>query len=490
MNKPTILRGLSAILVTIFLCGAARATFSTLAQRLPPASNAIIAVNVARIVDSPYGKDAGWGQRLADAWAKQPLMIPPGAQQLIMAADVKPSSFDSYWEMSLIEMDKLPSLETLAKDEGGHIDRVWDKDAVCSPINAYFVPLENNVLASITPAERSEIARWVRLPVKPEGNVTSEYIQGALKGLSDNTDIVMAMDLEGAYGVPNIRKWLDESEIPEVTLQNMNDVVQILGSMKGITLQISVDKKIGAKATVDFDRDTAPMINCAKPIMLAVLNYVGMRIDDVPQWTFATVGKQITMQGDLSDASLRRLLSIVQSPIPAAIAAAPKAGSDDAPAGPTQASQRYFKAICAILDSASAGTSSGATATWIRGASKRIDQLPILNVDPALVDWGGMVSSRLKQAASAGAVGQTTMNARIAGTMDPGYGDYQTGDLGSNVDSSANRTARENYNKQRRQAALEQKAQIQEQALQILSDIADTRPKIRADMVAKYNVEF
>ena len=46
-----------------------------------------------------------------------------------------------------------------------------------------------------------------RTPLKPEGNVTSEYIKGVLAGLGDKTDIVMAMDLEGAFGVPAIRRW-------------------------------------------------------------------------------------------------------------------------------------------------------------------------------------------------------------------------------------------------------------------------------------------
>ena len=75
----------------------------------------------------------------------------------------------------------------------------------------------SNVLASITPAERSVIARWVRQPIKPEGNVSSPYIKTVLAGLSDKTDIVMAMDLEGAVGLPTIRKRLDESEVEGVT---------------------------------------------------------------------------------------------------------------------------------------------------------------------------------------------------------------------------------------------------------------------------------
>ena len=39
-------------------------------------------------------------------------------------------------------------------------------------------------------------------------------------------------------------------------------------------------------------------------------------------------------------------------------------------------------------------------------------------------------------------------------------------------------------------AAAEQKAQGHQQALAILNQIAETRPQIRSDMVAKYKVEF
>ncbi len=486
MSKRTMISGLSMAVAAILFCAEARATLLSLAQRLPPTSNVIVAVNVVRLVDSPYGKNAQWDQRLAESWDRQPLMIPPGAQRLIMAADVKPSTFDSYWEMSLIEMSSLPSLESLAKDEGGYIDRIWDKDAVCSPINAYFIPLENNVLVSVTPAERSPVARWIRQPIKPEGNITSPYINSVLAGISEKTDILMAMDLEGAYGVPNIRRWIDASDIAGINAQNVGEVVRTLGTMKGITLEITVDNKINGKATVQFDRDTAALKDCAKPIMLSLLNYVGMRIDDVPNWTFAATGNQVTMQGDLSDASLRRLLSIIQSPVPAAAVADSKDATNQAPSDPGQASKKYYKTISAILDNIQSGKSPSETAVWIRGASTRIDQLPILNVDPALVEWGAMVSTRLKQAGSVVAVGQTQMNARVAGVMDPTYA--SSDDSYSN--DPANRTARENANKERRQAALEQKAQSQEQALRIVNEIAETRPKIRADMVAKYKIEF
>jgi len=312
----------------------AEMNFQTLAQRLPASTNAVVAINVNKALASPYAKREHWGSNAADAWAKQPVMIPPGASRLIMAADVKTSTMDSNWEMCLIEMAKMPTVQELANAEGGHVDRIWDKDGAYSPINAYFVPIEPTVLASITPAERSVIARWVRTPVKPEGNVTSEYIRSVIAGLGEKTDMVMAMDLEGAYGLPQIRKFLEDQDIKEVPNQRLDATAEVLGSMKGIRLDVSVGEAITGRASVQFDRDAAVLRACAKPVMLAVLKRVGMRTDDVQDWKFAVEGKQLSMQGNLSAAGLRELLGMVQSPIPAATVAAPTTSGAAQPAAP------------------------------------------------------------------------------------------------------------------------------------------------------------
>jgi hypothetical protein len=386
----------------------------------------------------------------------------------------------------------MPPLDKLAAAEGGYIDRLWDKDAVCSPINAYFIPLDGMTLASVTPAERSAVVKWVRTPAKAGGSVTSEYIKEVLAGLGDKTDIVMAMDLEGAFGVPNIRRFLDEHEIKELKdlkSEQIDEIARLLGTMKGITLAVTVDKDATARATIAFDRDAAPLKDSAKSVLIEVLNTAGMRIDDVAQWNAGVTGKQVVFDGKLSTPSLRKLLSIVQSPIPAASVKEQTAGKADVPSSPAEASQRYFKVISANLDNFRGGTSASETATWARATAKRIEQLPILNVDPALVEWGTMVATKLKQAGASMALGQTQMNARVAGIADPAYSGYSYDNEG-NYRASMQPGEMENVKRQRRQAALEQKAQAQEQALQIINQIAETRPAIRAAMVEKYKVEF
>src|SRR5690349_4836450 len=179
-----------AALLALVPTGRARATFPSLAERLPAATNAIVAVNVDKVLSSPLATQENWRQDLQARWDKQPLMIPPGANRILTAAWVKMPAMDSVWEMSLIEMDKVPTAEELAKAEGGYVDKVWDKIAACSPINAYFIPLDGRTLASVTPADRTEIVRWVRQAPKPGGYVTSAYIHDVVETLGEKTDIL------------------------------------------------------------------------------------------------------------------------------------------------------------------------------------------------------------------------------------------------------------------------------------------------------------
>ena len=83
--------------------------------------------------------------------------------------------------------------------------------------------------------------------------MTSDYIQRVVAGLGDKTDIVMAIDLEGAFGVPRIRRWLDENDIKEIPEKQRDEAARTLGTMKGITLAMTVDQDVTGRATVEFD---------------------------------------------------------------------------------------------------------------------------------------------------------------------------------------------------------------------------------------------
>jgi len=502
-NSFRISRLASCVVLTLLMAGSwagvAMADFEGMADRLPAETSSVIAVNVAKILESPYAKEQQWAETMAENWEKQPQMVPPGVVRLVMGADVMPSTMQSVWEVCLMQLKQMPEIDALVQAEGGHLDRVWDKDAAVSPRNAYFIPLDNSLLAAVTPGERRAIAKWLRQPAKPEGSVTSEYIQGALKSLGAQTDVLMAIDLEGSFSVPKIRLFLEDSGIEGLQEENLDAMAMTVGSLKGITLNITIDQGASGKAVIDFDRDATELNAIAKPLMIESMNAMGMHLDDLKDWSFLATGKQVSAEGKLSDASLKRLLGVVQSPVPSVIAAS-AAPAAPAASDPAAASQKYFKMVSANLDNLHEGASMSQSAVWLRGAATRIDHLPMLNVDPALLEWGALVSSRLKQAAATLSVNQTQASSRVAGVKNPdtegqgtydnyGSGNYNNGDYHWDHNYTS-RAAYENARMERRKVGQEQRAKGNAEALKILNDMTGGRQKIRAEMTEKYGVEF
>jgi hypothetical protein len=75
----------------------------------------------------------------------------------------------------------------------------------------------------------------------------------------------------------------------------------------------------------------------------------------------------------------------------------------------------------------------------------------------------------------------------VAGVPNP---EYAYGDTENYTYSAQDAAAAENAKQQRRQAALEQKSAIQQQAVQIMEEANGARQKMRVEMTQKYNIEF
>ena len=64
-----------------------RADFKTMAQRLPTESDAIIAINLAKVLETPYAIQNKWGENVADAWDR---MGRADSAEAALAALVRP----------------------------------------------------------------------------------------------------------------------------------------------------------------------------------------------------------------------------------------------------------------------------------------------------------------------------------------------------------------------------------------------------------------
>lgn len=496
---------LLAAAMSMVLARRALADFNDLLARVPPGANAVAAIDVRGIVSSPMGVENKWKGKLAHPDASNPLLVPPDATRIVMASWIEPSTVQPMWEASVIELAKAPSMERIAKTQGGFVETVADKQAVWSPMNAYFVRLDTRVLGAVAPADRQFAARWARQSGS-SGQELSPYLQSAVNSMGPKTHYLFALDLQDAASAKRVRHRLSMGEFASLAEKNIDidKISAILASIKGLTLQVAVGEAATGKGVVDFGRPASPLADFGKPLLLEFLGKCGAGIDDFASWNVAVKENALTFEGELSTDGLRRLMSIVDPPSPTQTAesdeekaaAGEKSGGGAAPESQKAviaASKAYFDTVTSIIDNIGkqirTATSMTQGAVYVGRSARRIGRLPILNVDPALVEWGTGVSIRMGEISSVVGVGGLQARARAVGTQDAYVSGttFNYGEIESDPNDAINRR---NVARQRVAATEEQKAKAGQAAMQIISDIEASRAAIRASMTQKYKAAF
>jgi hypothetical protein len=495
----------TSVFAAVFCCvlSTAQADDAKLLSLIPPGANAIAIIDVDKIINSPMGTKEHWKDKLKDAYAAKPLVVPPSASRIVLASLINPSTMQPAWEVSLIELKSAPSMKKIAGAEGGFVDTIAEKQAAYSPINAYFIRLDTNLLGTVAPANRQFAARWARRAPSQGDNLTP-YLQTATASMDAKTGYLFAMDLEDAASSRKVRGRIEAGDFESLAdkTASAEKIAALVASIRGVSLRVSIGDEIIGSGVIEFGHPTAVLADSAKPVLLEVLAGFGAAIDGLDSWKVTADGNNLKLHGKLPVEGLQQLLSIVDPPSPL-----PTADSDDdkpesakadkdakkSDAAVAAASQKYYTTIAKILDNTGKkirnATSMTAGAKWVAGDSRRIARLPIVNVDPDLVNWGNQVSSQLNDLASAVGVGGLQARSQAVGIQDANVsGTYSEG-LETQSDPN-DRINQQNVKRQRAAATAAQKAQTAQAATKILSDIEGSRSQIRAAMVKKYSVNF
>lgn len=488
------------------IASAAPADTGALLSRVPHGANAIAIIDVDGLVKSPMGVKEHWKEKLKNAYAATPMMVPPNVARLVLASWIDPGSLAPIWEASVMEMKTTPSMEKIAKAENGYVDTIGDKQAVWTPINAYFVRLDSKIIGTIAPANRQFAARWARQGGS-SGDTLSPYLKAAADSMDDKTTYLFAIDLEDVTSPRKVRRRVESESFDSLAGKNIDPekLAQVISSLKGITLRVSVDDTATGMGVIEFGQSPAILADVAKPLVLEILDQCGAAIDDFNDWTVAVKGNAILLDGKLSKDGMRKLFSIVNPPNPNAAGVSdddqpssqkPAGGSTDSNAV-VAASKQYYTTVSDIIDNVGKKVRNSSSMTqgaaWVARDARRIDRLPTLNVDPDLVKWGIDVSGGLNDIASTVGVGGLQARSATVGIQDPySYGGgtasgYQMGREGINPNDSVDRR---NVQRQRRAALAAEKAKTGQAAVQILRQIDTSRATIRAAMTQKYKAQF
>jgi hypothetical protein len=326
------------------------------------------------------------------------------------------------------------------------------------------------------------------------------------------TDIVVALDLAYAVSPAEVREYLDQSKAADGANVDLDSLSQLVAGIRGAALGIRiVDAPVG-ELRIEFARDATILAPLAKALVLEILADTGATVDDFYDWDGEVQGNMMYLRGPLSIRGLRRILSLVDLPTPPLETPEPRSPQpspgESEPAAPAEsqvdstaaASLRHFRSVSALMDDVlkpPRGTikTMGQYALWLDRFSRKIDQLPIRNVDKDLLDYSAEVAATLRAVADgyrgvgiyAGALSRNPTIQYVGPAVDNAYFrsyGYRYGNYAQRYHYYTRGPSPSKVAERRG------KAQAVASEADIVRQLEDQRAQIRRLMTERYDIEF
>jgi hypothetical protein len=471
--------------------------FDPLLKKVPDSANTLVLIDVERTLASELAKKEGWGQKLELAYVNRPVFLPPEASKLVIAGALQPTAnFARLWELGVMQLNEPLSMRTIARSEGGYVDSIAGNEAAWTPSDAYFVSFAENQLGVLFPAERQFVSRWVNFAKDNTSVHLSPYLTEASRLTNEQVQILLAIDLADVVQPHQAQERIEASLILQKAKLDPEQAGKILASLRGATLRIAVGKTAQAQLRIDFGSDIGPLKAIAKELVLSVLEDFGANVEDMKSWKVELQPTAIHMEGAVSQDGLRRIFSVIELPTTKFStlkdSSGPPQGSEEALKNKIRDnSLTYYRAVDVLLKDLQRDLRGNkASAAVMERYAKKIDRMPILQVDPELLDFGAKVANTLRTMALSkrqGGVGYGVDTAGMGGggyanySVSYGYGGRELGDLyGGARASAADRASM-------RASALADANYARVEGFKAIDEAMAT---IRRKMTEKYQAEF
>lgn len=471
-----------AVLLT---CAAVEAGLPTseVLQKLPPGVNAIAVIDVEALLKSKLAEQEKWQAKQDVAYGSRPLMVPPEAKTVVVAAQLNADNdLDAEWQLALIDLNTSFAIDDIAKTEGGRVEPFGDVPAAWTPTDAYMLQFDPRLLAIAHPANRQTISRWLKFAQKNKDVVISDYLQAAMGRLTDASQFVLAIDLADLPQRQRVEQRLSASQTVGGKEDKIKQLTDLITGIQGLTVSVGVTDKIMAEVRIDFSSDVKPLGNLAKPLLIEVLDKHDLHLSDLDGFTAELNAKSVVLRGPLSIDGLRRIGSLLE------MSSTKFSDLKDAQPSDSQeviknATLGYYHSIDKLIEDLrhTLEDTRDNHAVWMERYGRKVDALPILNVDPELVEWGAKVGVSFRE------MGLAKRGAGIRGGVRKSgiYGDYSYGNNGYGYYAAYQPLAL-----QMNQIDRQEQAQAKSVRYNTWKELEDTRADIRRQLTLKYNVEF
>jgi hypothetical protein len=456
-----------------------------LLKRVPAGANALMVIDVTALQATPMAQAQGWQKKHEAAFVERPMMLPPEASRIVMASQLNfAGELNVEWQMAVMNLTEPLSMRSIARAEGGYVDKVGGVDCAWTPSDAYFVSLEAKQLGVVFPANRQFVSRWAQ---DSAGLLSSGYLLVADKQVDRMNQIVMAIDLRDVPQPHRLRERLQASPALKTLSAKLDTIEKLIAGVQGLTLRIAVAQSARGTLRVDFSESPQVLGPQAKPLLLEALDGFGAKLPGFDQWTAKTEAKSIVLEGAFSTDALRRVFSLLE--LPSTKFSTLKDELPDTPtstspseASKAAASKTYFKSVAVLIEDLrkTLGDTRDNHAVWMERYGRKVDALPILNVDEALLAWGANIGETFRTMALAersSGIKSGVRKSSIYGNYQYGYDQYGYTNVRSNASVKG-------------QIDTEERAQAKAVRYNSWKEIEDATAAIRKEMTKKFQVEF
>jgi hypothetical protein len=515
MNLLPSLRALSVLFV-LSLASSASAQFQTLVRHVPEDVNTLALFNVEAMMASPLAQKEQWSEGYQKMYNSGLIMVPPKANQVVIASQMDVELMEPHWHAMVMNVSYEPSMIEVTSRYGGNVDKVDGQEAAVLPNDTYVIKFGKYIVGSMFPADRQKATRWVEHAFSSDNRQPlGEYLTEAEGFANKNgTPIILAVDLEHVLSPLRIRHGLDSAEFLKGKTVDLDQVAKVLSSVRGLTLGVTITDRVVGGLKIDFDDDVSSIKEYAKPLVLAVLSNHGAMIQEFNDWNVLVNGKEILLRGALNKSGLQRICTLLDAPADLR-PAAPSSSGGDAQSNESLVAQttlQYFKMLEQMLgdiqhDKETTQTSTaGLEAMWYKRYAAKIDALPVLNVDPAMIQFGTQLSASLRNAQGAmqgvgvsrasqfanmqGAQDYDTQEASVSGAGVGPYGGWAAGSAYAYRSVYNPWASLRSDGQEIAQIDMSAKIKGYGQANQVMENVTVAMANMRKQMTEKYQIEF
>jgi hypothetical protein len=495
----TQIAGALTIVFVLISCAArpaAAGDWPKLLSHPRPGTNTIALVNADSLrLGASKLKHFKEGEQKGDA-ANLVADLPENAKKAALSAFLDFDSLDPVWEMATVNFTKgkLPTPKGIAEHVGGYLDNVGGRPIVYSPRNRYILLDSADQLTINKPADRAAVANWVRGLSKPALPLP-DYLKRVLDKAADDVPLVLAIDMADSVSPVPLKEKLESLESLASAKSNLEELAKLFGGLDGITFTVTLEEQFQGRLQIDFS-DAPKLLNkVGKALVLEVFGRRGILLPEMNSWEGHVEGKALVLSGPLNAVSVVNLLSLFSNspsaettPGEGLSTSGDLSTSDEARRA--KASKRYFTSVTRVIEENRnvKGKSAAEHGVWNDKLARKIDQLPMLDVDKDLLDYGAQVSQLMRGAgvtiknafmqASTQKAPDYTVNSNFGYGVGYGYG-YGYGAVSINNNDF--------YNQQVRQQAA---VTGMTQHVGNLEQIDNMTTAIRRAMTERYKIEF